>query len=145
MNSHDWNHPNIARYPEILGAEELRSQSRNDDYDSKCLKNGGWHCSWCFKSVQEYVTKLESFSHTEMDRPEFKVETSIVRKILTGQDFFGRSEPFYMIPEWLQDKPSWLSLSNPSHLRFMMNRTSWAKELGYNVEELRNGFEHPHR
>jgi len=89
--------------------------------------------------VQEYVKKLESFSHTEMDRPELKVETSIVRQILTGEVFFGGSESHYMTPKWMQDKPSWLSLTNPAHLRFMMDRVSWATELGYNVDELKSG------
>jgi len=34
--------------------------------------------------------KLESFSHTEMDRPELKMETSIVRKNTNRTRFFWR-------------------------------------------------------
>ena len=75
------------------------------------LYSAGWHCSYCFSTIEEMQAKTKSFSHQELDRDEFKGKGQIVRCVRNGKDLFGRSSvPFERvennpnIPEFLLDR-----------------------------------------
>lgn len=53
------------------------------------FSNGGWHCSF-FMNPEEIIRKLESFSHTECDKSEYKNEDYIMDCIEGGKDIIGR-------------------------------------------------------
>ncbi|KAG8907749.1 hypothetical protein FRB99_002248 [Tulasnella sp. 403] len=62
------------------------------------LSDAGWHCSFCFKYIGDFVFKARGFSHTDrlgppsMARKLLEPET-IKRTVCEGKDFFG------MLPE----------------------------------------------
>jgi beta-1,4-mannosyl-glycoprotein beta-1,4-N-acetylglucosaminyltransferase len=55
------------------------------------IPNGGWHFSY-FMSTDDIIRKLESFSHTEYDKPEYKDPKHIENCVNNGIDLFNRGE-----------------------------------------------------
>jgi beta-1,4-mannosyl-glycoprotein beta-1,4-N-acetylglucosaminyltransferase len=51
------------------------------------ISQAGWHCSWCFP-VSGIIHKLETFSHSELDRKEVKDLNHIKKEICAGRNFF---------------------------------------------------------
>ena len=61
------------------------------------IENGGWHFSWVM-SPEQMIVKMESYAHTEDDRPEFKSVAAIKEAIRSGRDILGKDERFRLIP-----------------------------------------------
>ncbi|KAJ7594639.1 glycosyltransferase family 17 protein [Mycena floridula] len=59
------------------------------------LADSGWHCSYCFKTLPEYVVKMKGFSHSDRigGRINLLEPSRIQSTICTGKDIFG------MLPE----------------------------------------------
>ena len=58
------------------------------------LGDAGWHCSWCFRTAEEVVFKMQGYSHSDrIESPRMLDKKSIERKFCTGED------PFEMLPE----------------------------------------------
>ena len=53
------------------------------------LANAGWHCSSCFATVAEMQTKMHSFSHQELDKPENNNARAIMSRVRMGQACLG--------------------------------------------------------
>lgn len=65
--------------------------------------------------------KIESFSHWELDRPEFKQPSEIVRRVRNGLDLFNRSlEKYEKVDPW-NDMPEYLQ-RNPERFDYLLNR-----------------------
>ncbi|KAJ3161149.1 hypothetical protein HDU86_007771 [Geranomyces michiganensis] len=131
----DWKHPDLYRYPDVPDPNE----PRNKDMPVKCQLAAGWHCSYCFTNITSFRVKLESFSHTEYNREEFKSDEYIFERVSVGLDFFNRgSDSFQLNFAWEVDGPSWLMLTRPKHLRPLWDRVFWVNELGGDGVGLRN-------
>jgi len=71
------------------------------------IQNGGWHFSYC-GSVEAIKAKIQSFAHTEFNRPDITSEHNITEAMEKGKDVFNRpgvSYKFHPIsdyPEYLQ-------------------------------------------
>lgn len=74
---------------------------RNDVYyrhspsGNRALADAGWHCSYCFRTVREYVVKMTGFSHSDRIGGNMRLldERRIQDTICHGKDIFG------MLPE----------------------------------------------
>ena len=66
--------------------EDLRARNRE-----KCVQimNGGWHLTY-FGGAERIASKLDSFSHTELNKPEFNNQDNIIKAIQGGNDLFRR-------------------------------------------------------
>lgn len=53
------------------------------------VANGGWHFSY-LGGVDAIIKKIESFAHSEYNKPEFKNPDKIKQMITSGEDIFGR-------------------------------------------------------
>jgi beta-1,4-mannosyl-glycoprotein beta-1,4-N-acetylglucosaminyltransferase len=52
--------------------------------------SAGWHCSFCFRTIKEFVFKMTSYSHADRVRgDQFLSKDHIQDVICTGQDIFG--------------------------------------------------------
>ena len=60
------------------------------------LAEGGWHFAWMM-TPEQMVHKLESFSHTEFDRPHIKSVAAITSAIQAGRDIMGKGERFRLV------------------------------------------------
>ncbi|KAL0072685.1 hypothetical protein AAF712_000448 [Marasmius tenuissimus] len=60
-----------------------------------CLADSGWHCSFCFRTIEEYIIKMTGFSHNDRigGKKELLEPKNIQDKICEGKDIFG------MLPE----------------------------------------------
>lgn len=68
--------------------------------DTATLWNAGWHCSSCFSTLEELLTKLSSFSHQWMNADEFRNRDRIVEYFRQGKDLWDRkNEDFERIEE----------------------------------------------
>lgn len=62
------------------------------------LAASGWHCSYCFRTLSEFRTKMLSASHVERllhrpNRASLTLSSTIQSKICRGEDLYG------MLPE----------------------------------------------
>ncbi|KAF8070442.1 glycosyltransferase family 17 protein [Lyophyllum atratum] len=61
----------------------------------RMLADSGWHCSYCFRTIPEYIVKMEGFSHSDRIGGNKKLldPQRIQDTICRGKDIFG------MLPE----------------------------------------------
>lgn len=114
----DWPHPQATYYDfeKTVQPDDLRGQGSDGN-----LYNAGWHCSYCFPTVAELVTKIKSFSHSELDREEFTDEAKIVERVRAGADMFDRPEEQFDRVEQNLDIPRFL-LDHPEKYAYMLDR-----------------------
>jgi beta-1,4-mannosyl-glycoprotein beta-1,4-N-acetylglucosaminyltransferase len=114
----DWHHPQATYYRGnlTLKPEDLRMGGGDKD-----LWNSSWHCSSCFSTVAEMATKLESFSHTEYNQPEYREPSQIVRRVRNGIDLFDREGEFYERVGRQRDVPGYVR-DNWRRFDFMLDR-----------------------
>ena len=100
----EWPHPQATFYnkEKTVLPDDLRSSNGAQIY------NAGWHCSYCFSTVEEMVTKIKSFSHKELDREEFTNRDKIVQRVRAGEDMFDRQEEHFDRVEDNPDVPAFL-------------------------------------
>ncbi|KAF8891741.1 glycosyltransferase family 17 protein [Infundibulicybe gibba] len=62
---------------------------------NKLLADAGWHCSYCFRTIPEYVIKMKGFSHADRIGGQLSLldPKRIQETICRGKDIFG------MLPE----------------------------------------------
>ncbi len=77
---------------------------------TKIPEEGGWHFSY-LGGVDKIKTKIESFAHTEFNRPDITSEENISKAVKEGSDIFKRNGVSY----------EYVSVdSYPEHLRSLM-------------------------
>jgi hypothetical protein len=64
---------------------------------------GGWHCSFCM-NPSDIVRKLESFSHQELNKDEFKSIPRVQDAIKNGKPLFGVNNGFPKIVPYRCDQ-----------------------------------------
>ncbi|KAL9223975.1 hypothetical protein vseg_000054 [Gypsophila vaccaria] len=75
----------------IFGSSTWYRHSRLSDV---ILSDSGWHCSFCFKHLQDFVFKMTAYSHADrVKKREFLEHERIQRIICKGDDLFD------MLPE----------------------------------------------
>ncbi|KAK0536471.1 hypothetical protein OC834_001186 [Tilletia horrida] len=70
------------------------------------LADAGWHCSFCFRSISDFVFKMSSYSHSDRlfgnkNYKDFLKPDVIQHKICTGEDVFGLLPEAYTWAELL--------------------------------------------
>lgn len=91
-NLHWFTHASAAAF--LLSDEYMKTnpdfkKCRGKQGDVSCEFDCGWHFSF-FMPREEIRRKIESFSHTECNREEFKTDDAIDRCLLEGKDIFNR-------------------------------------------------------
>lgn len=84
LSREDWGHPQATTY-QGAGATVLPDDLRGNAGELR-LRHAAWHCSYCFGSIREMVGKVTSFSHTELDKAEFKDPEKILQRVRSGKD-----------------------------------------------------------
>ncbi|KAJ0166786.1 hypothetical protein CTA2_5903 [Colletotrichum tanaceti] len=114
----DWAHPQATVYRGVdtVLPDDLRGNA-NDHH----FVHGGWHCSYCFSTVKEMAQKIDSFSHAELNKPEFKDPDWVVDVARRGLDIFGRGDSNFDRIETNHDVPDYVK-RNPEKFMFLMDR-----------------------
>lgn len=100
-----WNGTVITtgKYFKNVGPQYLRDNRNNFNR----IPRGGYHCSF-LNGKEAIKTKIESFAHTEFNRPDITSEQNITEAMENGKDVFNRpgvSYKFHPVsdyPEYLQ-------------------------------------------
>lgn len=68
---------------------------RHSKSGERILADSGWHCSYCFRTIPEYIVKMRGFSHADRigGRIDLLDPKRIQNTICKGKDIFG------MLPE----------------------------------------------
>ncbi|KAM7263903.1 hypothetical protein ACFE04_001586 [Oxalis oulophora] len=75
----------------IFGPKTLYDHSRQTDL---ILSETGWHCSFCFRYIEEFVFKMTAYSHADRVKSRDFLDFSRIQKIIcNGEDIYG------MLPE----------------------------------------------
>jgi len=85
------------------------------------LWSAGWHCSTCFSTIQEVLTKLSSFSHVDLNREEYRNRDRIADRVRNGKDLWDRATEHYERIDDNQDLPPIL-LEQKERFRYLTNR-----------------------
>ncbi len=73
------------------------------------VTNGGWHFSY-LGDVEDIINKIETFSHTEYNKNEYKNKERIQEAMEEGYDLFGRDSEYEVVeldetyPKYLVEK-----------------------------------------
>ena len=112
-----WAHPQATFYnnEKTVLPDDLRNSQ------GAILYNAGWHCSYCFSTVEELVNKINSFSHKEYNRDEYKDRDNIVKRVRKGMDMFDRPNEQLDRVEDNPDVPQFL-LKNQKQYAYMLDR-----------------------
>ncbi|KAK3941503.1 glycosyltransferase [Diplogelasinospora grovesii] len=90
-------------------------------FDEGEMHNAGWHCSSCFATIEEFLTKMKSFSHIYMNKEEFRNKDRIADAVRKGKDLWDREGQEFDRIENNTDVPKFL-LQNRERFRYMLNR-----------------------
>ncbi|KAK3310624.1 glycosyltransferase family 17 protein [Chaetomium strumarium] len=124
----EWPHPQATYY---LGAHwtllpnDLRIADGGmwpfREWEKGELANASWHCSSCFATTSEFLGKMASFSHTWMNKEEYRDRNRILDRVRNGKDLWDREGEVYDRVEDNQDVPSFL-LENQERFAYMLDR-----------------------
>ncbi len=123
----EWPHPQATIYEgdKTIRPANLRNGEGGNklqiQLDKADLWNAGWHCSFCFATLEEMVNKISSFSHTRLNQPEFRDPAGIVARVRNGLDLFDRKEEYYDRVELNADIPEYLRTHQES-FSYMLDR-----------------------
>ncbi|KAK8114651.1 uncharacterized protein PG998_000855 [Apiospora kogelbergensis] len=85
------------------------------------LWDAGWHCSSCFSTMEELLTKMSSFSHQWMNHEFYRNRQWIADHIREGKDIWERPGQEYDRIDSNEDVPTIL-LDQKERFRYLMNR-----------------------
>lgn len=67
---------------------------RHSRQSNVIFSDAGWHCSFCFRRIRDFVFKMTAYSHADrVKRKDFLQNSRIQRIICNGEDLFD------MLPE----------------------------------------------
>jgi beta-1,4-mannosyl-glycoprotein beta-1,4-N-acetylglucosaminyltransferase len=125
----EWAHPQATTYrgpDDTVLPQELRAGShginRLKHMDERGdLWNAAWHCSSCFSTVEELLTKMSSFSHVELNTDKFREESAIVDRVRHGKDLWDRFGQWYERVDDNPDVPRYIK-ENSEKFGYMLDR-----------------------
>ncbi|KUJ08518.1 uncharacterized protein LY89DRAFT_690955 [Mollisia scopiformis] len=85
------------------------------------LWNAGWHCSTCFRTVEEVLRKMDSFSHVSMNQEQFRVPVRIVDRVRKGMDIWDREVDKFERVQSNEDVPEVLK-KDRARWNYMLDR-----------------------
>ena len=101
----DWFGTKVCKKKYLRSPQWIRNQKvkeypfwRFDKLRWNIIEEGGWHFSFVMSSTN-IKKKIESYAHTELNKPEFINIETIQQKINLKQDLFGRPFKFIKIED----------------------------------------------
>ncbi|KAF2165931.1 glycosyltransferase family 17 protein [Zasmidium cellare ATCC 36951] len=83
--------------------------------------NAAWHCSSCFATLAEMRAKMESFSHTPLNTAENRDEATMLERVRSGKDLFGREGQEYERVDNNRDVPTYV-LERKAEFEYLLDR-----------------------
>lgn len=120
----EWSGPKATFYDgsNTVLPHDLRASSGRDIDDKADMWNASWHCSSCFSTIEEFRTKIKSYSHTEHNSDQYQDRTWIVDHVRTGKDMWERPGEEYEHLSGNTDLPPYI-FDNLDKYSYMVNRS----------------------
>lgn len=123
----EWSHPQATFYDGMRTIPP--TNLRNGDggfqpliyWDKEDLWNAGWHCSSCFETMEELLTKMASFSHVSYNQEAYRNRDRIADRVRSGRDLWDREGEEYARIDDNRDVPPFL-LEHPGRFGYLLNR-----------------------
>ncbi|KAI3921557.1 hypothetical protein MKW98_013491 [Papaver atlanticum] len=98
----------------VYGPRTRYRHSRQSDY---LLSDAGWHCSFCFRRLQDFVFKMTGYSHADRVRKQDFLNYSRIQKIICqGNDLFDMLPEEYSFKELIKKMGSIPKSASAVHL-----------------------------
>ncbi|KAL2020704.1 hypothetical protein VTK56DRAFT_8004 [Thermocarpiscus australiensis] len=124
----EWPHPQATYYRGPRGTLLPNALRIGDggvwpfrEWEKGDLRNASWHCSSCFATMGELLTKMASFSHRSMNAEPFRDRRRIADRVRSGRDLWDREGEVFDRVEDNRDVPSFL-LDNKERFGYLLNR-----------------------
>lgn len=79
------------------------TQYRHSRLTNIILSDAGWHCSFCFRYIREFVFKMTAYSHADrVKRSDFLKHSRIQKLICQGDDLFDMLPEEYSFSELIK-------------------------------------------
>ncbi|KAF9075608.1 glycosyltransferase family 17 protein [Rhodocollybia butyracea] len=108
------------------------SYYRHSKSSENVLADSGWHCSFCFRDISEFIQKMRGYSHSDRigGRMDYLDPARIQQTICRGKDLFGMLPEAYSFSDLLSQMsltpitsgiglPQFILL-NPDRFRFLL-------------------------
>ena len=89
-----WNGSVIANGKQFKGYDPQGLRNNRNSFPK--IKEGGWHFSY-LGGIEKIRTKIESFAHSEFNRPDITSDENIIKSLETGKDIFNRPGVSYKL------------------------------------------------
>lgn len=90
-HEHPWNQFKVFNFQTLLDIGGSPQENIRKKMVGQIIGQAGWHFSW-FGGKERIVNKLESYSHSEYNLPEFKTDDHVEECMQTGRDLFNRGQ-----------------------------------------------------
>lgn len=98
----------------IYGPKTLYRHSRQTNL---LLSDAGWHCSFCFRSIREFIFKMTAYSHADRVRRKDYMSYPRIQKIICqGDDLFDMLPEEYTFKELIKKLGSITRSASAVHL-----------------------------
>ena len=130
----DWNWAFVVRYnKKMLPLSKYRGRNSSHalTYDYNPSKPLFTHCTYCFKSIEEYKHKLQSFAHKEYSGPPYTTNNWIFRSHYCRSKLNsypgGKEEPYEGWKHLIPDDKRLKYLMDPSYM-YNLSETSYTEK-----------------
>lgn len=113
-----WSLAFISSYHNIKN-NDLTKIRRSKVKPRKVLPNGGWHFSY-LGGIDKIITKLEAFSHADLNTAQYKDKDWLINCLNRGEDLFERNN--------LRYEPVLIDDSFPKHV---VENVEYYKQIGW--------------
>ncbi|BAT76327.1 beta-1,4-mannosyl-glycoprotein 4-beta-N-acetylglucosaminyltransferase [Vigna umbellata] len=94
-----------------------RTQYRHSRQTDLIFSDAGWHCSFCFRYISEFVFKMTAYSHADrVKRKSFLSHSRIQNNICKGDDLFDMLPEEYSFKELIKKMGSIPRSASAVHL-----------------------------
>ena len=129
-----WAHPQATVYHGVNGTINPEDLRRGEGgvgssllrplrrlWQKSNLWDAAWHCSTCFKTIEQVQTKMFAMSEAQWNTPENRDPSIIAERFRHGIDLFGRRGENYDKVEDNKDVPQYV-LENNDRFKYLVDR-----------------------
>jgi beta-1,4-mannosyl-glycoprotein beta-1,4-N-acetylglucosaminyltransferase len=99
-HEHPWTQFKVFNFQTLLDIGGSPQENIRKKVVGHMIPQAGWHFSW-FGGKERIVQKLESYSHSEFNLPQFKTDEHVENCMMTGRDLFNRGAGHILSPNEL--------------------------------------------
>ena len=118
LREEEWGHPQATFWK---GNDTVKPEDLRMGKEDAQILHAGWHCSSCLSSFKDLAKKIDSFSHNELNKPEFKDPKEVLRRVREGRDPYDREKKIYDRIDDNHDVPQYL-LKHPTKFAYLLDR-----------------------